>query len=199
MTPKYSQEWAIDAARHPKTKFLFFWSHKGRVDQISPAVFSQWFPVGFSHQGTHYDTAEHWMMAEKARLFGDTVTKAQILGAKDNPGKAKALGRQVANFDASIWNREAYGIVLRGSILKFRKNKDLGDYLQTTGSKILVEASPMDPIWGIGLDKDDPAASDPSRWQGGNLLGFALMEARDRLRDGEFSDLPELAEDTGTP
>jgi ribA/ribD-fused uncharacterized protein len=46
---------------------------------------------------------------------------------------------------------------------------------------VLVEASPRDRIWGIGMSAGHRDASRPSRWRGLNLLGFALMNVRDQL------------------
>jgi predicted NAD-dependent protein-ADP-ribosyltransferase YbiA (DUF1768 family) len=47
---------------------------------------------------------------------------------------------------------------------------------------VLVEASPRDRVWGIGISAGHEHATDPARWRGLNLLGFALMEARAGLR-----------------
>lgn len=98
-----------------------------------------------------------------------------------NPGKAKAIGRKVNGFDEATWVRHRFEIVVRGNLLKFRQHPELGEFLMGTGDKVLVEASPVDRIWGIGLAAEDPAAEDPNLWPGLNLLGFALMEVRDRL------------------
>lgn len=117
------------------------------------------------------------MMAEKAALFGDEATRAMVLDAS-TPGAAKALGRQVRNFDETTWLANRYSIVVRGNAAKFSQNTDLGLLLKQTGSRILVEASPVDRIWGIGLAHDDDRASDPNSWLGLNLLGFALMQVR---------------------
>lgn len=85
-------------------------------------------------------------------------------------------------FDQAVWERERSGIVVEGSVHKFGQDDRLRGYLLGTGDRVLVEASPMDRIWGIGLAADDERAQDPARWRGLNLLGFALMEARERLR-----------------
>ncbi|CUM38137.1 Uncharacterized domain COG3236 / GTP cyclohydrolase II [Streptomyces venezuelae] len=133
--------------------------------------------------GVRYATAEHWMMAAKARLFGDADAERAALAAR-TPAEAKKAGRLVRNFDETVWRRERLGIVVEGSVHKFSSDESLRAYLLGTGTRVLVEASPMDRIWGIGLAADDPGAHDPARWRGLNLLGFALMEARDRLRNG---------------
>ncbi|WP_210212496.1 NADAR family protein [Mesorhizobium sp. M2A.F.Ca.ET.042.01.1.1] len=98
------------------------------------------------------------------------------------PKQAKELGRKVKGFDGARWDREKNGIVVEGSFQKFSQNKNLGAFLLATGDKVLVEASPVDRIWGIGLAADDEKAANPLQWRGENLLGFALMQARDRLR-----------------
>lgn len=120
------------------------------------------------------------MMAEKARLFGDEEMLESILKAK-HPKEMKAYGRAVRNFDKEIWDKECYGIVKRASLAKFSQNPKLGEYLKSTKNRILVEASPRDRIWGIGMGQSNPDAENPVKWRGRNLLGFALTEARDEL------------------
>jgi ribA/ribD-fused uncharacterized protein len=181
-TSQYCREELI--ARHRRGELLdyyFFWGHSQRPDgRISKACFSQWYPAPFEFEGEIYPTAEHWMMAEKARLFGDHETCLRILDAPD-PRVAKSLGRSVQPFDNDIWKRSAFDIVAAGNLHKFRQNTELRDFLLQTDGKILVEASPDDPIWGIGVTEDDPHARSPMTWRGENLLGFALMNVRDIL------------------
>ncbi|HVK67299.1 MAG TPA: NADAR family protein [Polyangium sp.] len=161
--------------------FLFFWGHTpSKEGALGPFILSQWYPAPFVVRGQRYTAAEHFMMAEKARLFGDEATRAKILATED-PGKAKALGREVRDFDEARWREHRYGIVVEASLAKFGQNTALGDWLRGTGSKILVEASPKDAIWGIGLGASNQHATDPRAWRGLNLLGFALMDAREGL------------------
>ncbi|MFJ8312592.1 MULTISPECIES: NADAR family protein [unclassified Streptomyces] len=163
-------------------KFLNFWGHAPKRDgTLGPSCFSQWWPSPFTVDGVEYATAEHWMMASKARLFGDADAERAALTAA-NPALAKKAGRLVRGFDEGVWQRERYGIVLAGSLHKFGQDEALREYLLATGDRVLVEASPLDRIWGIGLAADAPEAADPTRWRGLNLLGFALTEARERLR-----------------
>jgi len=173
---------AIDSGQDPK--YLFFWGHQPAKDgSIGKSCFSQWFEAPFVVDGERFATAEHFMMAEKARLFGDETTRARALAAR-TPGEAKKLGRQVADFDEAVWLRERFGIVVRANHAKFSQNQSLGDYLLGTGERVLVEASPVDAVWGIGLAADDLDAARPGQWPGLNLLGFALMEVREALRSG---------------
>jgi ribA/ribD-fused uncharacterized protein len=161
--------------------YLCFWGHRPRADgAISAACFSQWYAAPFAVDGVRYATAEHWMMSEKALLFGDDAALAQVF-AKDDPGAAKAAGRTVHGFDDVVWTRHRFDIVVRGNLAKFGQHLPLRDFLMRTGDQILVEASPVDPIWGIGLAAEDPRAQDPMHWRGLNLLGFALMAVRDAL------------------
>ncbi|MCL7381796.1 NADAR family protein [Streptomyces sp. 35G-GA-8] len=165
-----------------REKYLLFWGHAARRDgTLGASCLSQWWPSPFTVDGVEYATAEHWMMARKARLFGDEEAERAALGAA-NPALAKKAGRLVRDFDETVWERERFGIVVEGSVHKFGQDAALRGFLMATGDRILVEASPMDRIWGIGLASDDERARDPERWRGLNLLGLALMEARERLR-----------------
>lgn len=145
-----------------------------------PAVFSQWTRSPFEVEGQRYLFAEQYMMAEKARLFGDDGTLARIL-ASPSPRTQRALGQRVAGFDELTWRERRLAIVEAGNLAKFAQNPDMLAVLLATGEKTLVEASPMDSIWGIGLRADDPRALEPASWQGKNLLGIALMAVRSRL------------------
>ncbi|MEV2252546.1 NADAR family protein [Streptomyces sp. NPDC050147] len=171
---------AVRAGVH--VKYLHFWGHTPRRDgTLGASCLSQWWLSPFTVDGVEYGTAEHWMMAAKARLFGDAEAERAVLVSR-TPAEAKNAGRLVRGFDEEIWARERFGIVVEGSVHKFASTAALSSFLVGTGSRVLVEASPLDRVWGIGLAADDERARDPDRWRGPNLLGFALMEARDRLR-----------------
>jgi len=168
-------------------QYLLFWGHRAARDgAIGKSCLSQWFPAPFEVAGLRYPTAEHYMMAGKARLFGDAAIAAQILAAGE-PGAVKALGRKIAGFDEAVWVAQRSRIVEEANLAKFGQNPALRDFLLATGAQVLVEASPVDAIWGIGLAADDARALDPAQWQGLNLLGFALMQVRERLRAGAGS------------
>ncbi len=180
-----SQEALIRAVHAgARVRYLHFWGHRPRPDgRIGASCLSQWWPAPFAVDGVVYATAEHWMMAEKARLFEDASAERAALAA-GHPAEAKKAGRLVRGFDETTWARERFRIVVEGSVHKFGAHPDLLAYLLGTGDRVLVEASPVDRVWGIGLAASDEAAMDPERWRGPNLLGFALMEARERLRAG---------------
>jgi ribA/ribD-fused uncharacterized protein len=148
--------------------------------------FSQHYPALFVLDSSLYDpnvvemkchNAEQYMMAEKALLFGDTGAYRAIM-ATSSPINIKSLGRLVKNFDEAKWIEERKKIVVRGNIAKFTQNESLLDLMVDTGDRQLVEGSPYDRIWGIGMKHTDPLALDPSKWKGMNLLGECLMEAR---------------------
>ncbi|MGZ2357325.1 NADAR family protein [Streptomyces sp. 372A] len=173
--------------RGGKVKYLHFWGHRPRPDgSIGASCLSQWWPSPFTVDGVTYASAEHWMMAGKARLFGDAEAAERAVAAK-SPAEAKKIGRLVRGFDDAVWKRERYGLVVAGSVHKFGQDAELAAFLLRTGDRVLVEASPMDRIWGIGLAADDPRAQEPAEWRGLNLLGFALMAARDGLRSSAES------------
>ena len=161
--------------------YLFFWGHTPNGPSLGKHVLSQWWPATFSLDDQSYPTAEHYMMAEKARLFGDADTCAQILATTD-PARAKALGRQVRGFSDERWAKERVAIALRANTAKFGQNAGLKDWLIGTKDAVVVEASPVDRIWGIGLAADDKRATNPETWRGLNLLGFALMKVRSSLQ-----------------
>ena len=179
---KYTiQRLQAEKAQGIKRNFLFFWGHTpNKEGSIGKDCLSQWYQRKFIVDGHTYPTAEHWMMAGKARLFKDDEMLAKILAAP-HPHKAKKLGRQVRNFDLEIWEAHAYEIVLKGNLHKFGQHRLLKKYLLATKDSIIVEASPYDKIWGIGLAKDNPKAQNMVTWEGQNLLGFVLMEVRDLL------------------
>jgi len=164
-----------------KYNYFFFWGHEEKAhNAIDKSCLSQWYDRGFTINSVYYKTAEHYMMAEKARLF-DVSMVSKILNAK-TPKVAKVLGRKVKNYNNEIWTRNSFNIVVRGNFAKFSQNKDLKDFLLPTSSDILVEASPYDKIWGIGMLGEDKRATNPLLWEGENKLGFALMVVRENLR-----------------
>lgn len=163
-----------------KIKYIYFWGHKSKGNDIAKSCFSQWYPAPFILDDVRYASAEHYMMAEKATLFNDTEVRKRIITAS-NPGSAKALGREVKGFDQAIWEQHRMDIVIRANIAKFSQNEELGKFLISTGNRVLVEASPVDKIWGVGLSEQDKEISNPLLWNGLNLLGFALMKVRSVL------------------
>ena len=161
-------------------EYVFFWGHHCKDGQVTKACFSQWFPCNFEVDGIMYNCTEQYMMAEKARVFADEETRAKILAASD-PKIIKALGREVKNFSVEKWAPVSKEIVVKGNMHKFAQNIELFQFLHGTGKKILVEASPYDTIWGIGMQESDEGILNPHNWKGYNQLGFALMEVRDAL------------------
>ena len=168
----------------PNVRFIYFWGHTPSVKGITQSCMSQWSDVEFEVAGVKYHTAEQYMMAQKALLFDDKQVFDQIMLA-DNPRDYKALGRKIRKFDSKIWDARKYDIVVEGNKAKFRQNDDLKEYLLSTGDAILVEASPYDRIWGIGLYPGQAAKGSIDQWRGLNLLGAALMEVRDWLREAQ--------------
>ncbi len=170
---------AIEAGR--TFKYIFFWGHQPHPNgKVGKPCLSQWWPASFVIDGEKYASAEHYMMAEKARIFEDDPMRQKILAAS-HPNEAKRLGRKVRNCNSNIWNEYRFDVVVRGNMGKFGQNDELKSFLLRTNKRVLVEASPVDNIWGIGLAADDPKVADPQTWAGQNLLGFALMVVRSQL------------------
>lgn len=160
--------------------YTFFWGHRP-AKQLTASCFSQWWQAAFEVDGVTFATAEHWMMYQKAITFGDEQHAQLILDA-DTPELAKRLGRKVANYDDNTWAACRYELVKQGNLHKFTQHADLRGFLLSTANTIIVEASPYDRIWGIGLEAKTPDIENPHTWKGDNLLGFALMEVRDYFR-----------------
>lgn len=142
---------------------------------------SQWFGCDFSDEDRAYTSTEQYMMYHKAMAMGD-IESANAIMKTDDPETQKFIGRHVSNYDDDLWDYARYNVVVEGNWLKFSQNPDLAEGLFDLGDRILVEASPEDRIWGIGLAPQDPLVLDETKWDGKNLLGKAIMEVRDELR-----------------
>lgn len=149
---------------------------------------SQWFG-GFKNQnsdfyynGKKYNCAEQWMMAQKACLFQDFESETKIR-ATENPREQQKIGRSVKNYSQSIWDAHKEQIVFYGNLLKFSQNPHLRKILINCGDE-LVEASPIDKVWGIGIGMDNITEEhcDSKNWGGQNLLGKVLTKVKSSLK-----------------
>lgn len=165
---------------------VLFWGNKD--------TYSNWHPAAFVINGVRYENVEKYMMAEKARTFGDVEAEQAIMNTAD-PKVIKAIGRTVAGYDEATWAARRENVVFQACLAKFSQNPPLRHELLATGDRTLVEASPFDQIWGIGLGPDNPLALDLTKWHGQNLLGKALMRVREALRQedaGQSDDRSDL-------
>ncbi len=169
------------ARRRHGIAIIYFWGHTPNPKKMTSACFSQWYDCYFEVEGVQYHTAEQYMMASKALLFGDEEVFHEIMTA-DNPSDYKKLGRKIHGFEQGLWNAHKYDIVVKGNKAKFSQNPALREFLLSTDDAIIAEASPYDKIWGIGLRREEAQKGTVEQWQGENLLGCALMEVRDWLR-----------------
>ncbi len=170
------------ARRNPGTAIIYFWGHTPNPKKMTSACFSQWYDCFFTVDGVQYHTTEQYMMASKARLFGDEEVFNEIMVA-DTPSEYKKLGRKIHGFEQGLWDANKYDIVVKGNKAKFSQNSNIREFLLSTGDAIIAEASPYDTIWGIGLGREDAQKGTVEQWQGENLLGCALMEVRYWLRN----------------
>ena len=155
--------------------FVFFW----REYEVN-GYLSQWYPISFVIDGIKYQTAEQYMMAQKAMMAGDNETLNTIMRTK-SPKKCKKLGRNIIGFDSDKWDVIKEDVVYRANIAKFSQNEALKQAILETGNAILAEANQYDSVWGIGRKASEKAAQVPEKWKGSNLLGKALMKVRDEL------------------
>ena len=160
-----------------KLEYVFFWR--------TNSYFSNWYPSDFVVDGIKYWCTEQYMMAKKAELFGDREIYNLIMHC-NSQRDIKALGRKISNFNESVWVKNRERIVFEGNYAKFTQNPMLKSYIVKQKNKILVEASPYDRIWGVGVDSSDiEFISNPYNWRGLNLLGFTLMKVRDKILEEE--------------
>ena len=160
---------------------------------------SNWYPSSFTVDGVAFSSMEQFMMYRKAICFGDEAVAAQILSTSD-VAKIKSLGRQVSNYDESMWNGIRQIVVYEGLLAKFSQNEELKGKLKATENAVLAECAVKDCIWGIGLSMKDPDRLNKAKWNGQNLLGYALMMVRERLQQDyswEQRKLSEVAEIVG--
>ncbi len=186
---KYTREIIEEKFRKgERLKYIFFWGHGKTSDEsITKTCLSQWWDCRFTVDGIEYHTAEQYMMAQKAVLFGDEKIRAEIMAA-GHPKQFKDLGRKISHFNQKVWDENCCKIVIRGNVAKFSQNPELREFLLGSNMRVLVEASPMDKIWGIGMGEDDRRCENPTLWNGTNFLGFCLMEARDIIREGRENE-----------
>ena len=164
----------LNLPEYKNKQYIYFWGHQGANKKT---FLSQWHDSIIVKDNVTYATAEHWMMAKKAKLFNDMDSFRKIVKSID-PREVKAMGRSIKNFNGGIWNKHKYSIIVEGNIEKFNQNPIMKEYLLSTKDSILVESSPYDKIYGIGLNESDARKVNHTQWKGENLLGFALMEVR---------------------
>ena len=190
---RYNIDWLIDeVASGKKHTYVTFWQADEGCEN---RIFCQWYAHPFFVNGRKYDTAEQYMMSEKALLFGDLDSYKAIMN-EPSPKICKQLGRQVKNFDSSVWNAAFKEIIFHGNLGKLQSDNEFMEALLSTGDAVLIEASPLDDIYGAGMSKDHLLNPDgtlkvlPQEWhkkgetkQAENNLGFVLMGLRDLINE----------------
>ena len=154
---------------------IYFWD----------GIFCQWSQYTMVEEDITYYSCEQYMMAKKAKLFNDEKVYDMIM-SEEYPSVQKELGRMVSNYNQDVWDKHKFDIVVNANYLKFTQDEILKELLLSTGDKTIVEASPEDTIWGIGLIYYDDRVLDESNWQGENLLGKAIMKVRKILNENRY-------------
>lgn len=160
----------MNAATQRYDKFTFFWN----------GIYSNWHMADITIDGITYNCCEQYMMAKKARTFGDFLIATQVMDTP-MPREQKALGRSVKNFNPDVWNAVARDVVFRANMAKFTQHNDLELQLFETRHTLLVEASPYDTVWGIGLSETDAVRVGVTHWRGTNWLGQVITEVRESI------------------
>ncbi|CAB1116433.1 unnamed protein product [Ectocarpus sp. CCAP 1310/34] len=167
-----------------------------------PPFLSNWTPCEFSVHGIRYVCGEQFMMAEKARIFGDDAAYAKIMATSD-PREHKSLGRKIRRFDHALWKLRREDVVFSLLYAKFAQNADARERLLATGDRQIAEASPYDGLWDIGVDAFDPRAASPSKWTGcaelepGDVLGVATAPLV-QIPLASIDPTPQTAEGVGS-
>lgn len=157
-------------------EYIFFWGEKSQF-----GLFSNFYPCTFTVDGKTFNCSEQYFMKKKQELFDPhNIVLANNIMSELHPANIKRFGRQVKNFNEQIWIKYRYTAMYDAVYAKFTQNPELKSKLLASGTKILVEASPYDDIWGIGFTKSD-ALANKDKW-GQNLLGTILMEIRSKLK-----------------
>lgn len=145
---------------------------------------SNWYQSEFTVGDISFASMEQFMMYCKAVCFQDDAVASQILKTGD-AAQIKALGRTVSGYNEHQWSGVRQITVYEGLIQKFSQNEYLRTALLNTGDAVLAECAVKDRIWGIGLSMTDAKRYDMSQWKGQNLLGYALMMAREKIRNAK--------------
>lgn len=190
---KYTKEWLINEEKEGKTfKYRGFWGNKNDSElekSFSNFYKSKFEAILYNGESFVFECNEQYFMYRKALEFKDYKIISKILVPGLKSSDYKDLGRMVQNYSDEIWNSVRYQAMVDGLMMKFSQNQKLKNYILSTNNELLVEASPSDVIWGCGFAKKDRQGKPlkqwrtPSTWKGENLLGFALMEVRDNLRN----------------
>lgn len=151
--------------------YVFFWA----------GPYSNWHFQPFTHDGTQYNCSEQYMMVMKARVFDDAESEKLIMES-GSPGEQKAYGRKVKGFDSALWSEHCVDIMVPALVSKFTSTPRLQQLILSSGDATMVEASPYDQIWGVGLGVNDRRILDEAQWRGKNLLGICLMKARNEIK-----------------
>ncbi|RSX50577.1 hypothetical protein D2E24_1963 [Bifidobacterium samirii] len=180
----------------PKRSYFGFWNGEDWASNFYPAPFIvDWREPDGSVRELRFECSEQWFMFRKAWRFCDLSAMDAVLRSGLRPYEYKMIGRSVRDFDESVWDRESCGYMFEALMFKFSQNPGLAKRLLETGGRVLVECSPFDTVWGVGLGRQtedgriDDRWRDSRNWRGENRLGFLLMDVRDVLQSGKTSNM----------
>ena len=173
-------------------------SYRETINQISffrkYCPLSNHSPAPFTINKKDYNSSEQMFLSEKCITFGQTAA-AQNIMCMDDPGKMVQEAKVCRGYNEK-WDMEQEDIMLTAILGKFTQNEEHEKFLLSTGDKILVEGSPYDSTWGVGLAFNDPAIDNSQNWKGDNLLGKALMTARRLIKPNPKQHLSGQSNET---
>jgi len=152
---------------------IYFWG----------SFLSNWIPsdLRIIYNSKLFTNSEQLFMYLKAEYFNDWETAQEIVNLGQIPKIAKNLGRKIKGYNEEEWAKVREEKMYGACMLKFGLNSKLRKQLIDTYPKILVEGTPMDPVWGVMIKWDDDRILDEKNWKGQNLLGKVLMRVRGDL------------------
>ena len=143
---------------------------------------SNWYLSSFELDGIHFSSCEQYIMYRKCMIFGDQASADAVLSTDDTETQ-QSIGKTAKGFIPAVWDGMKQPLLMRGLYAKFTQNEDLKQLLLETGDTYLVECAASDHIWACGRKLTDDRRFDITKWNGQNLLGFALMEVRSALKN----------------
>lgn len=161
----------MDVIVHNDKNYILFFGYK--------CPFSNMYRSIITYNDEYFNCVEQIFAYEKARLFEPSI--AQNIKNCTYGAQAKKLGSRVKNFDPKIWDNHRELVMKEALRSKFNSNTRLKRLLELTEDAELIEVSPYDKFWGVGVDRNKmiELIKQNKTYPGKNVLGNMLMSLRE--------------------